>query len=131
LSFSARHRETVYAVAIWSNPVARLLPQTTWLELRRFAIAPDAPRNTASRMLGFMARNLQKTHPHITTLISYQDGDVHRGTIYKAAGWIPVHQHLGGSWNRPSRTRPDSNDATGSKIRWEKRQKASLKTKRD
>ena len=128
LSFSADFEDVIYAVAIWSNPVARLLPQT-WLELRRFAIAPDAPSNTASRMLGFMARNIKKTHPVVTTLISYQDCSAHLGTIYKAAGWLPSSSHPGGSWNRPHsknsngtpRTRPDANKATGRKIRWERK----------
>src|SRR5205085_957945 len=51
--YVAECNNVFYAVAAWSNPVARLLPQQTWLELRRFAIAEDAPRFTASRMLGW------------------------------------------------------------------------------
>src|SRR4051794_16758259 len=31
----------IYAIGIWSNPAARNLPQQTWLELRRMAIAAD------------------------------------------------------------------------------------------
>ena len=134
LSYAARFGDESYAVAIWSNPVARLLPQAEWLELRRFAIAPEAPKNTASRMLGFMARNIRKTHPLITTLISYQDCEAHKGTIYSAAGWKPTHQHEGGSWNRPNsknangtpRTRPDANNSIGPKIRWELKYERTL-----
>lgn len=126
-SYSADFLGVSYAIAIWSNPVARLLPQIQWLELRRFAIGPDAPRNTASRMLSFMTRDIKRRRPIIERLISYQDVQCHRGTIYKAAGWSMGAKHAGGSWNRPNsrnangtpRTRPDSNGATSAKIRWE------------
>jgi hypothetical protein len=124
----AHFENIAYAVAIWSNPVAPALPQEEWLELRRFAIASDAPRNTASRMLAVMARLIRREMPKVLRLISYQDEEVHSGTIYKAAGWTIGARHLGGSWNRPNaknlngrpRTRPDLNGATGPKIRWEK-----------
>jgi hypothetical protein len=53
-SYAAVHDGVIYAVAIWSNPAARKLPQVTWMELRRMAVAPDAPRNTPSRMLRIM-----------------------------------------------------------------------------
>lgn len=109
-----------YAVAIWSNPVARLLPQQTWLELRRLAIAPDAPKNSASRILGVMARLIRKARPEVERLISYQDTEIHTGGIYKAAGWVPVCSTGSNShWNRPSRPRPPSQSAAV-KRRWEK-----------
>lgn len=76
-----------YAVALWNNPSARTLP-AHWLELRRLAVAPDAPHCTASRMLGQMAHLLAADGADV--LISYQDLSVHKGTIYKAAGWEPV-----------------------------------------
>ncbi|MGD0591078.1 MAG: hypothetical protein ABSA44_09805 [Bacteroidota bacterium] len=93
------------------------------------AIAPDAPRYTASRMLGIMAKLIKSKFPQIINLISYQDKEVHKGTIYKAAGWKAIQEHKGGSWNRPNatnswngkkRTRPDLNKATGAKVRWER-----------
>jgi hypothetical protein len=34
-----------------------------------------------------MIRWLKKNHPEHQKAISYQDLDVHQGTIYKAAGW--------------------------------------------
>lgn len=129
ICFAAIHENIFFATAIWSAPVARLLLQQEWMELRRLAIAPDAPKNTASRMLAVMTRIIQKRFPEVKRLISYQDTQVHKGTIYKAAGWIIGKEHSGGSWNRPnsfntynrkSRTRPDGNDAIGPKIRWEK-----------
>ncbi|KKW12594.1 MAG: hypothetical protein UY48_C0011G0041 [Candidatus Gottesmanbacteria bacterium GW2011_GWB1_49_7] len=118
----------IFAVAIWSNPVSRLLPQKTCLELRRFAICPHAPKNTASRMLSIMKRLIAEKFPEVTRLVSYQDVEAHKGTIYKAAGWQSIATHRGGSWNRPNstnssngkpRTRPDSNNAIGAKVRWE------------
>ena len=58
-------RDGVYcAVAIWSLPVARLLPQGgSCLELRRFALAPASPRNAATRMLGWMVRDIAAGGP--------------------------------------------------------------------
>lgn len=109
-----------YAAAIWTNPVARLLNDKPLLELRRLAIAPDAPKNTASRLLAVMTRLARKRYPTIERLISYQDCDVHSGTIYAAAGWGAVAERTGGQWNTPSRKRAQA-QAPGKKIRWEKR----------
>jgi len=107
-----------YATAMWSNPVARLLPQQTWLELRRFAIADDAPKNTASRMLGWMVRDIRRRLPQIETLLSYQDCDVHEGTIYKAVGWYQGNvDKRARTWTwRANRT----NQAVAPRIRWQK-----------
>jgi hypothetical protein len=108
-----------FASAIWSSPVAMGLPQD-WIELRRLAIAPDAPRNTASRMLGWMVREISKTIP-VSRCISYQDCDVHTGGIYRAAGWVPTvksfdHRNRG---LRSGRKR-NMNQTTATKQRWEK-----------
>lgn len=84
--FVAHYDYTAYGVALWNNPSARTLPQT-WLELRRMAVSPDAPHCTASFMLGAMRRQIRALYPDVDRLISYQDQDVHTGTIYKAAGW--------------------------------------------
>lgn len=108
-----------YAVAIWSNPVARLLPQDTWLELRRLADAPDAPRNTASRMLRVMALLVKRERPHLERLISYQDTETHTGAIYKAAGWVATSISDGDEWDRPNRSRPKA-QSNAPKVRWEK-----------
>lgn len=63
--YAAEHSNVIYAVAAWSNPVARLLPQQIWLELRRFVIASDAPKFTASRMLGWMRRDIIARFPGV------------------------------------------------------------------
>lgn len=112
-----------YAVAAWSNPVARLLPQLEWLELRRFAIAADAPRFTASRMLGWMRRDIRQRFPDVVRLVSYQDLEAHSGTIYSAAGWHKAENFKPrargwtgwGSRPRPGRT----NQAVAPRMRWE------------
>lgn len=76
-----------YAVAMWTNPSSRKLPQRKWLMLKRYAIADDAPKNTASRMEGWMVRDIRKRFQEVTTLVSYSDPDTHDGTIYRACGW--------------------------------------------
>jgi hypothetical protein len=85
-AFRAHYGDRTYAVALWNNPSARILPQD-WLELRRMACAPDAPRFTASRFLGWMTRYFTEFCPEVKKVISYQDTAVHKGTIYKASGW--------------------------------------------
>ncbi len=109
-----------YAVALWSKPAARLLPQQTWLELRRFAISPDAPKNTASWCLAKMEKFIRADMPQIERLISYQATDVHQGTIYRAANWRPAEiQPRARGWAMPNRVRRESQN-TSPKIRWER-----------
>lgn len=121
--YSADFEGKYYAVAAWSNPVARLLPQQTWLELRRFAIAHDAPRFTATRMLGWMRRDIKRRFPEVVRLVSYQDLEAHTGTIYKAAGWKhaenfkPRARGWIGWGNRPRKGR--TNQAVAPRMRWE------------
>ena len=118
LCYGAEFDGIWYAAAIWSNPVARNLPQQTWLELRRLAIAPDAPKNTASRMLGVMTRLVRRERPDVVRLVSYQDMAVHRGTIYAAAGWEKTTVNKDGGWDRPGRSRPRA-QSEAAKQRWE------------
>ena len=86
-AFHAYYEGVTYAVALWNNPSTRCLP-SHWRELRRMACAPDAPKNTASRFLGWMARWFEANHPACEKLISYQDVAVHTGCMYRAAGWV-------------------------------------------
>ncbi len=125
--YVAEYDGIIYAVSAWSNPVARLLPQQTWLELRRFAIADDAPKNLASRMLGWMARDIPKLFPQVVRLISYQDCAAHAGTIYKAAGWQHAENYVSRKrgWkpttNWASRFRAGRTDqAVSPRMRWER-----------
>ena len=120
-AFHARFEDVTYAVAMWSSPVTNMVP-TEWLELRRMACSPEFPKNGASAFLSWMVRYLKKNSSH-PKLISYQDTAVHRGTIYRAAGWSIGRTSKTGNWNRPNRFRPDSNGpeiGDSIKTRWEK-----------
>ena len=123
--YRAEYGGVVYAVAMWSNPVARLLPQREWIELRRLAIAPDAPKNTASRMLGWMARDIKRRFPEVIRLVSYQDCEVHTGGIYKAAGWVTPENYIsrarGWAKSKTGKGREGRTDqAVAPRMRWEK-----------
>lgn len=87
VAYAAVYQDTTYAVGIWGHPVARSFNHQPILELRRMAICPSAPKNTASRMLSVMVKLLKRKYPDLQKVISYQDTEVHQGTIYKAAGW--------------------------------------------
>jgi hypothetical protein len=115
--FAAIYQEMPYAVAIWPAPAARMLPLKTWLELRRLAVSPEAPRNTPSRMLAIMARILRKERSDLETLISYQATQAHTGAIYRAAGWVTGRTDPGRQWDTPSRRRPPNQ--TQAPRRWE------------
>lgn len=122
--FGAEFDGLWYAAAIWSLPESRELPQDgSWYALRRLAVAPDAPdapRNTPSRMLAVMTRILRKERPDTERLISYQDTEAHTGCIYRAAGWEMVDTTGSNTqWNQPGRRRPKS-QSDAPKVRWEK-----------
>lgn len=85
--FAAEFDNHWWAVAVWTNPTSPKLPQLAWMMLKRFAIGDDAPRNTASRMMGWMIRELRKRFDEVVMLVSYSDPDTHAGTIYRATGW--------------------------------------------
>lgn len=126
-AFVAEYDGLSYGAALWNNPSARMLPQH-WLELRRLAVSPDGPHCTCSRMLGEMARYFRREHRERERLISYQDKEVHSGTIYRAAGWHIGYESKPRVRDR-SRPRPsgrmyrwniNGKDADGAgKVRWE------------
>ena len=118
--YAAHHENRYYAVAIWTSPVAanRLADGGSMLELRRFAIAHDAPANTGSRLLKVMRHLIKKRFPDIARLISYQAVKHHAGTIYKAAGWQQASTTKNIDWSSKTRKRnPLQTDSD--KIRWE------------
>lgn len=118
ICYAAKFDGKYFAVAIWSSPIARKLDANSLLELRRMAINQDCPRNTASRMLSFMKKDIKKRFPQIKKLISYQDTEVHQGTIYKASGWTMVETKTKETdWSKTrGRAKPQS---TAIKVRWE------------
>lgn len=110
----------LYGVAIWSSPVAqnRLKNGKNILELRRLAICHDAPKYTATRMISQMITRIRKKFPFLTTLISYQDTEVHSGTIYRASNWKLATYSDGQSWSTDKRKR-NVEQSRAIKIRWE------------
>ena len=128
LFFGAEYKNYLFAVAGWSEPIARMLGGLDLLELRRFAIAPEAPRNTASRVLSIMTGIIKKDYPEFWKLISYQDTEVHTGTIYKACGWINENISSEGdqNWVKTHGRKSSSLQTTAAKIRWVKQLKPEL-----
>ena len=119
--YAAEFDNRFYACAIWSMPVARMIKGNVY-ELRRLAISELSPKNTASRFISWMVKDIKKRFPELDRLISYQDTEVHSGTIYKASGWEISGNSVGGEWTRTSRKRNPS-QATAPKVRWEKQLK--------
>jgi hypothetical protein len=78
------------AVQAWGVPTSRRLPSDgSWLELKRWCIAAQAPRNTGSRQHGAVAKHLRMRFRSVTTLVSYSDPSVgHTGALYRACGWL-------------------------------------------
>jgi len=80
-------------------------------------------------MLGAMRRWVGRQMPDVPRLLSYQDVEVHTGTIYRAAGWHEAFYSAPRQRDRtPNRRgtrrayRSDLNDAApagAGKIRWE------------
>jgi len=105
------------AVATWGRPVARMEDQEHTLELTRFAIGPDAPRNVGSWALARMRRWIRDNMPDVVRLISYQDADAHDGALYKADNWRQVYEKFTDhTWtNRPGRKGTERPH----KIKWE------------
>lgn len=127
-AFAAHKNGWVYAVALWHNPSARMLP-SHWLELRRLAVADDAPHCCASWMLARMRQWFRHNAANRERLISYQDKDVHTGTIYRAAGWTAAYEssprvrdrskpRVGTRRSYRSNLNGSPADAAG-KVRWE------------
>ncbi|MBT9164045.1 MAG: hypothetical protein DDT23_00034 [candidate division WS2 bacterium] len=120
ICYGAFYNNVVYAVAIWSSPVAanRFKNGDTLLELRRMAISPEAPKYTATWMLSRMIKDIKKRFPKITRLISYQDTEVHKGTIYAAANWTKCSETKYIDWTTRKRKRSEA-QSKANKVRWE------------
>jgi hypothetical protein len=117
--YGAEYDGHCFASAMWSDPVAnnRLSKAYVWLELRRLAIAPDAPKFTATWMIAKMIKDIKKKFPEVTRLVSYQDTEVHTGTIYSAANWKKDAVSTFQEWTTGIRKRNDL-QTKSDKIRW-------------
>lgn len=126
--YGFRYKSRWYAVGIWSSPVAqnRFKNGNEILELRRLAICDECPKNTATRMIKLMVKDIKERFEDIRLLISYQDTDVHAGTIYSASSWTKAAKSDGLLWNTTKRKR-NVEQTTAPKIRWEKQIKPKYK----
>jgi len=117
--YGAEYQDHCFAVAMWTDPVAgnRMSKDHVWLELRRLAIAPDSPKFTATWMIGQMVKDIKKRFPDVTKLVSYQDTEVHTGTIYKAANWVLDSVSKFQEWSNEKRQR-NALQTKADKIRW-------------
>lgn len=121
VAYTAEFTGILYAVAIWTDPVAanRLKDGFNRLELRRLAISPDALDNTASRMISWMRKDVKKRWPKLVGLVSYQDTSAHQGTIYKASSWKMVDTRGAPTkWSVNGRAR-NNEQSKSPKVRWE------------
>jgi hypothetical protein len=117
--YGAEYQDHCFAVAMWTDPVAgnRMSKDHVWLELRRLAISPDAPKFTATWMISQMVKDIKKRFPDVTKLVSYQDTEVHTGTIYKAANWVLDSVSKFQEWSSEKRQR-NALQTKADKIRW-------------
>jgi hypothetical protein len=108
-----------FASAMWTDPVAgnRMSKDHVWLELRRLAVAPDAPKFTATWMIAKMVKDIKNRFPDVTMLVSYQDTEVHQGTIYKASNWVSDSVSKFQEWSNEKRPR-NVLQSKADKIRW-------------
>lgn len=72
-------------------PTVENTPWNGMLDLHRLAFADWLPRNSESRAIAFMMRDIRKKYAHIQWVQSYADaaqcGD---GTIYRASGFVLI-----------------------------------------
>lgn len=108
------------ACAIWSSPVNQSFPIESFLELRRLAISELCPKNTATFFISKMIKDIEKRFKLVTDLISYQDTEVHLGTIYKAANWFIDNRTKFVSWNKGEGggRKRNEDQSKADKIRW-------------
>lgn len=98
-------------VVVVGIPCSRILAGRGYLEIRRLALRPGAPKNSASRLLGYATRWAAK-HGY-RQVVSYSDpsasrrgcpGDKHRGRVYLAANFRQDGETTAKDWgNRPTR----------------------------
>lgn len=100
-------RGSVWGVATWGRPVARLEDQTHTLELTRACVRPGAPDGALLDLLREARAHIARTLPTVRRLITYQDGRDDLDSVYGRDGWRVVYdQQPNGraTWrNRPGR----------------------------
>lgn len=82
------------------------------------AISEKCPKNTATVMLAHNRKWIKNNFKDIALLVSYQDVEVHLGTIYKADNWVNSNRTKGISWTNETRNR-NIEQSLADKVRWE------------
>lgn len=108
-----------FAIAVYSSPVNRHLDDGHTLELRRLALSPKCPRNSATWFMARCERAITGKFPCIRLLVSYQDTNTHAGTIYKAGNWTEAAGVRYTPWKK-TRTDRAPSQSKAKKVRWEK-----------
>ena len=96
----------IYGVSTFGRPVARHEDQVTTLEHTRMALAPNAPRNSATRFMALCRKWIRENMPEVSRLISYVPSDRYTGITYRADNWRIVYENQveTATWkNRPGR----------------------------
>jgi hypothetical protein len=88
--YAVEHRSVIVGGAIFGKPaaynVAAKYGAEGLTELRRFVLTDECPRNSESRVIGFMLRDLKREG--VKRVLSYADpAHGHSGVIYKALGF--------------------------------------------
>lgn len=120
ICFVFKWKQAIIGVGIWSSPVAqnRMKDGKNILELRRLALSDVCEKNTASFVISQMIKIIKIKFPDVIKLISYQDTQVHLGTIYKASNWYIGGQTKLLDWNTNNRKR-NILQSNADKVRWE------------
>lgn len=89
--FGLYYEELLVGVAIYGESCGAKVAETygcskTVLELRRFCLIPEAPKNSESFFLSKTLKLMKSSH--IKKVVSFADANMgHEGIIYKAANW--------------------------------------------
>lgn len=129
IALGASIDEKLVAVVVLGTPAFALDDGTCW-EVARLACGPDAPKYTASRLLGAAGRVMDAAG--VTLQVSYTRVD-ERGSCYLASNWIPVEvvrgrEHTTG--NRAARWLPglyDPGTEIVDRVRWERGPRAGIR----
>lgn len=118
-SFAAR----MIGVMSFGNPLGanRMVDGASLFELTRMCILDVTTKNAESRCLAIAGRLIKQRYPWVIGLVAYSDleGQGHKGTIYKAAGWHNDHVTQPISWSARGVNRRDRGSNT-TKLRWRK-----------
>lgn len=115
-AFAVKHHEHIVGCITLGRPVARLEDQKNTLELTRFCLINECPKNSESFVMGKLLKLIKEKG--WKRIIAYSDLEVgHRGTIYKATNWKQVGITGGSDWrNRKGRK---CSVGKNKKIKWE------------